>query len=468
LRSESEVSLELLGTAARLLYLREVDGRGDAPSTVTEPASGPTRSLKTAMLLVTSASGPSVAIALGERVLVGRGEPGSGAEAELRLPDKLLSRQHLTITAARGGHVINDAGSRNGTFLDGRRLESEGRLGDGAIISFGAHLAVFRRVTAAERTALDEEAAAPFGPVATISPALSLVLSKLRRLSAIDAPLLLVGETGVGKEVYARAVHRASKRRGPLVAINCAALPANLVESELFGYARGAHSTATQPQRGLIEAADGGTLLLDEIGDMPAAAQTKLLRFLQGRQITPLGAAGPRRVDVRVVAATNRPLTADVSGGLRADLLARLGPDPIAIPPLRERIEDLGGLIRHFGDGALRSLDPTALRALSLHAWPMNVRELESCIQRAITLSDDGHVLVDHLPQAIAATLARGAPISHRRRARAAPARGELERLMREHNGNVAGIARTLDRHWNTVWRWLTRHELAPERFRKP
>jgi len=420
------------------------------------------------MLLVTSASGTSAAIALGDRVLVGRGDPGSRGEAEIRLPDKLLSRQHLTITAARGGHVIQDAGSRNGTFLDGRRVESECRLSEGAILSFGAHLAVFRRVTAAERVALDEEAVKPFGPVATISPGLSLALGKLRRLSAIDAPLLLVGETGVGKEVYARAVHRASGRRGQLVAINCAALPANLVESELFGYARGAHSTATQPQRGLIEAADGGTLLLDEIGDMPAAAQTKLLRFLQERQITPLGAAEPRRVDVRVVAATNRPLTGEVSGGLRADLLARLGPDPIAIPPLRERIEDLGGLIRHFGDSSLRWLDPTALRALSLYGWPMNVRELESCIQRAITLSDDGHVLVDHLPEAIAATLTRGAPISQRRRARAAPARGELERLMREHNGNVAGIARSLDRHWNTVWRWLTRHELEPERFRKP
>ena len=452
----------------RLLYSRGVDRSGDAASTVTERAVGPGQSAKTAMVLVAGAGGgKGAAIPVGERLAIGRGDPTAARGGELRLPDKLLSRQHLVITAARGGHVVNDVGSRNGTSVDGRRVGEGTRLGDGSILSFGGHLAVFRRVTAAERAAMDEEAAHPFAKVATISPALSLSLGKLRRLAGIDAPLLLVGETGVGKEVYARAVHRASGRRGPFVAINCAALPAELVESELFGYVRGAHSTALRAKRGLIETAEGGTLLLDEIGDMPVAAQTKLLRFLQERQITPLGSSGPRRVDVRVVAATNNPLGSEIGAGMRSDLLARLGPDPIVIPPLRDRIEDLGALIQYFGEGALQSIDPAAFRALSLYAWPLNVRELEGCIRRAVTLADDGHILLEHLPEVVVASLTRGAPISQRRRARAAPARGELERLMRDHQGNVAGVARTLDRGWNTVWRWLTRHEIAPERFRK-
>jgi transcriptional regulator with PAS, ATPase and Fis domain len=449
------------------LYSMGVDGRGDAASTVTEPAVELRPSPKTPMLLVANAAGITRRIPLGERLDIGRGEPAVATDGQLRVPDKLLSRAHLTISAALGGHVVDDVGSRNGTFVDGRRIERALRLGDGAILGFGGQLAVFRRVTAAERAAIEEEAERPFGPVPTISPALSLSLGKLRRLAGTDAPLLLVGETGVGKEVYARAVHRASRRRGPLVAINCAALPADLVESELYGYVRGAHSTASRSKRGLIEAAEGGTLLLDEIGDMTAPAQTKLLRFLQEREITPLGSSGPRRVDVRIIAATNKPLASESGSGIRSDLLARLGPDPIAIPPLRDRIEDIGALINHFGEGAIRSIDPAAFRALSLYAWPLNVRELEGCIRRAIALTDDGRILLEHLPEPVAASVSRGAPISQRRRARAAPARGELERLMREHQGNVAGVARSLDRRWNTVWRWLTRHQLSPQRFRK-
>src|SRR6185503_18991485 len=247
-----------------------------------------------------------------------------------------------------------DLGSKNGTWVDNQRLEQNAgkiRLRDGALLFLGNHVAVFRMVSQIELEAIKAELVAPFGPVATASPALAVACDRLRRLAASDGELLIVGETGVGKEVYARAVHEASGRKGRFVAINCAAIPRDLVESELFGYRQGAHSTAHQAKAGLIEEAEGGTLFLDEIGEMTPEAQIKILRFLQDRELTPLGSTRPRRIDVRVVAATNR--TAPGSGGksaagLRDDMVARLGAAPIHLPPLRSRTEDLGVLIAHF------------------------------------------------------------------------------------------------------------------------
>ena len=159
------------------------------------------------------------------------------------------------------------------------------------------------------------ELVTPLGPVATVSPALAVACDRLRRLAPSESELFIVGETGVGKEVYARAVHDASGRKGRFMAINCAAIPRDLVESELFGYRQGAHSTAHAAKPGLIEEAEGGTLFLDEIGEMTGEAQIKLLRFLQDRELTPLGATRPRRMDVRIVAATNR--TSSLTGAAR-------------------------------------------------------------------------------------------------------------------------------------------------------
>jgi transcriptional regulator with GAF, ATPase, and Fis domain len=448
---------------------------GDSGSTVPERRAAAAGASKTPVLLVLgppTTDGGEGARRLpipAEGVTIGRGKSQVNAgSSHLGLRDDLLSRAHLRVTPVKGGYEVADAGSLNGSYLDGHRLARTQRLSDGSILSFGAHAAVFRRVSPAELAAMDEEAAAPLGPVAALSPALSLTLAKLRRLARTDAALLLVGETGVGKEVTARAIHRASGRRGPFVAINCAALPAELVESELYGYARGAHSTATEAKRGLVESADGGTLLFDEIGDLPARLQVKIFRFLQEGEIMPLGAPGPRRVDVRVLAATSGPVAEGSRAALRSDLLARLGAEPIEIPPLRDRIEDLGALVAHFAAGEIRELEPAAFRALCLYGWPLNVRELESCIKRAIALAGDGRIRLEHLTAAVRGALERGAPVTHRPRApRAAPARGELEQLLREHNGNVAGVARSLDRKWNTVWRWLVRHELSPDRFRQ-
>jgi DNA-binding NtrC family response regulator len=385
--------------------------------------------------------------------------------------DRTLSRRHLQIArVARSDRrwQVEDLGSANGTLVDGRLAKEPAPLSDGSIVLFGSHAGVFRRVSDAELAAIQQDAIRPFGPVPTLSPVLAVTIAAVKRLAAIDAEthLLFVGETGVGKEVYARAVHKTSKRPGPFVAVNCAAIPSELVESELFGFARGAHSTATRAKQGLVEAAHRGTLLLDEIGDMPPPAQAKLFRFLQERQVTPLGSTRARTIDVRVVAATTK-----LSETMRSDLIGRFGAEPIVIPPLRERPEDIGALAAHFGGAAFASFDgmePPAFRALCLYHWPRNVRELEGVVQRAVALAAGRPVRLEDLPEHVRAALAKGPRADDvRRRYRRAPSRVELEELLRDTNGSVAEVARMLDRKWNVVSRWIEQYRLNVDRYRQ-
>ena len=395
---------------------------------------------------------------------IGRGEAAAGAHL---FEDRLLSREHLRITRTARGYEIEDLGSRNGTFLDGPRLERPTRLSEGALVLFGNHVGVFRRISDAELAALRQDAAAPFGPLPTCSPALALTYARLRKLARTDAELLLVGETGVGKEVCARAIHRASGRKGRFVAINCAALPAELVDSELFGHLAGAHPTAKGAKPGLVEAADGGTLLLDEIGELAPAIQTKLFRFLQDRTFNPLGSTKLRRADVRVIAAAARPTIGLGAGALRGDLVGRLGADPIAILPLRKRTEEILSLVAHFAEGTIREIEPAAVRALCLYGWPLNVQELEKTIAKALAVTVGVRLRLEHLPSVIRGALQRGAPVEARRRdPRPAPDSAELEHLLKQHDGNVASVARALDRKWNVVWRWVVKYKLRPEKFR--
>jgi transcriptional regulator with PAS, ATPase and Fis domain len=439
----------------------------DDNTTIRELAPTRHERAKTPVLLVASfIPQTSRVVNLDRPVTMGRGRtPDAGAEnrdTEVILhSDGALSRPHLRIAADRDGCTVEDLASTNGTFVDGRRVKKPTALTDGSIVQFGAHVGVFRRVSPKELAAIEQEAAGSLGPVATLSPVLAVTAAGLRRLAGTDASLLFVGETGVGKEIYARAVHAASGRSGPFVAINCAALPAELVESELFGYARGAHSTATAAKPGLVELADGGTLLLDEIGDMPPRVQAKLFRFLQDRQVLPLGSTRTRRVDVRVVAATS---SASVS--VRSDLVGRLGAEPIVIPPLRERIEDVGALVAYLGDASVDAMEPAAFRALCLHDWPRNVRELEEVVKRAQTLAGGNKIRLDDLSASVRGALETGPRMRDTRKYRAAPSRGELERLLRENRGNVAAVAKTLDRQWNVVQRWLRRHDIEPDRYR--
>jgi transcriptional regulator with PAS, ATPase and Fis domain len=425
-------------------------------------------------------------IILGDELLLGRLSDGEEAHTTgaLRLPDPLVSGRHARLVLrGREGVDLEDLGSKNGTFVGARRLTGREALADGTLFFLGGHGFVFRMVSALALEAIQEEGATPFGPVPTASPTMALVVQKLRRWARGDNEILITGETGVGKEVYARAVHAASGRQSGFVALNCAALPRELVESELFGYRPGAHSTARVSKAGLLEQADGGTLFLDEIGEMPQEAQVKLLRFLQDREVVPLGGTRPRRLDVRVLAATNRAVGPNQAGGLRDDLLGRLGAAPVTLPPLRERLEDLGVLIAHLlARGASRAVpgfEGPAFRTLFLHRWPLNVRELEKVLAAAAALTGGGRpIALRDLPPAVAGALqAPAAPAAApppaaderptgRKPPEPGPSPEELEALLVQHKGDVADVSRALGRQRAAVWRWIKRFGLGPEKYR--
>ncbi len=254
---------------------------------------------------------------------------------------------------------------------------------------------------------LKEEAAARRGGPSIIgdSPALRQVMAAIDRAAGTDTTVLLEGESGTGKELCARALHNSSPRaNGPFVAINCAAIPENLLEAELFGYERGAFTGATQRKIGKFEMAQRGTIFLDEIGEMPLALQAKMLRAIETKKIERLGGNTPITVDVRIVAATNRLLRQAVaSRQFREDLFFRLSVFPVTIPPLRERKEDIPKLAHHFADRVARdvgkkvSLSAEALAMLVEHPWPGNVRELQNAIERAVILADGERLLPRHL-----------------------------------------------------------------------
>lgn len=227
-----------------------------------------------------------------------------------------------------------------------------------------------------------------------------------QRVATTNAPVLILGETGVGKEVFARALHGRSKRaQKPFIAINCGAIPENLIESILFGHERGAFTGATERALGKFREADGGTIFLDEIGEMPPASQVRLLRVLQEGTVEPVGAARPTKVDVRIISATHRDLTADIARSrFREDLYYRLNVVPVTLPPLRHRVRDIGPLAVHFlarfGDELGRPgliLSPAAIQALTSHPWPGNVRQLENTLRRATILTDHLELTPDDL-----------------------------------------------------------------------
>jgi transcriptional regulator with PAS, ATPase and Fis domain len=456
-----------------------VDRAEQTLTAVQSPLSPGEQKDRAVLLMVGSAERPALPARtrlqiVGDELYVGRRAEGLPVDANAAvLDDGLISGRHARLARGAGGYDLEDLGSKNGTWVDNLRTDGKVRLRDGALIFFGNHIAVFRMVSHIELEAIKAELVAPLGPVATASPTLAVACDRLRRLAASEGELLIVGETGVGKEVYARAVHLASGRKGHFMAINCAAIPRDLVESELFGYRQGAHSTAHQAKAGLIEEAEGGTLFLDEIGEMTPEAQIKILRFLQDRELTPLGSTRPRRMDVRIIAATNRTAAGPGKGpgGLRDDIVGRLGASPIYLPPLRNRVEDLGALAAHFlGATSVPGgqFDQPAFRALALHGWPLNVRELEKIVSTAAVLTGGSQpIALRDLPEPIARTIALPAAPGARRAAGPSPTPAQLEELLRRYDGNVADVSRELGKHRAAVWRWIKKFGLGPQKFRK-
>lgn len=394
------------------------------------------------------------------------------------LDDDLVSRKHarLEVDERKGWAQIVDMGSRNGTIVDGQPIwGTPARLTSGSIIFIGGYAAVFRFVSEADLAAIEHDLRDPFAPVATASPELAHKNQIMRRLAKGSEDLLLVGETGVGKDVYARAIHHASGRWGKFVGIDCPALPGTLIESELFGYVKGAHSQASRDKLGLIEEAEHGTLFLDEFAEISPEVQAKLLRFFETREFVSLGATKRRQIDVRIIAATNREL-----GALRQDLAARLGPEPIALPPLRHRPEDIIALAAHF----LRAepdvtIDLLAFQAICLSSWSDNVRGLKKTLERAASLvtgtGGTKVISLSHLPAEVAiGPLSAEAPSTRRldalqpmrRSPRIPPSKDDLTALLRRHDWVVAHAARAIDCDHAVVWRWIKRYGLTVARQR--
>jgi two-component system response regulator AtoC len=265
----------------------------------------------------------------------------------------------------------------------------------------------------------DLERAVGERPIVAASTNMTAVLELIERAAGFKSTVLLTGESGTGKEVLARAIHAQSARRSHgFVAINCGAIPENLLESELFGHAKGAFTGADRARRGLFVEADGGTLFLDEIGELPLPLQVKLLRVLQEEEVRPVGESKARQIDVRVIAATARDLTQEIAAGrFREDLFYRLDVLRVSVPPLRDRREDVPLLVDHFlarfrsslGKN-VRSVGDDALARLVAYAWPGNVRELENVIERAVILANGDRITLRELPETVAAPNAAASP----------------------------------------------------------
>ncbi len=309
---------------------------------------------------------------------------GRDPTCDIQTHSSSTSRRHAALTYS--GHLwrCEDLDSRNGTFVNGQRIRNA-PVGPGDVIRCGGWVAVIlRRSTEAWGLRFSELATGLYG-----GATLQLALGPLRSVATSALPVILEGETGTGKECVARAVHEWSGRTGPYLALNCAAIPEALVEAELFGHERGAFTGATQARQGHLRAARGGTLLLDEICDLSLAVQSKLLRVLDQQEVTPLGASSSVPIDVRIIAAAQRPLAPLVEAGrFREDLLARLG--MIAqLPPLRSRIEDIPFLFELFARQAferLPELDGRLVEALLLNPFPRNVRQLRQTVKEIALL----------------------------------------------------------------------------------
>jgi len=379
-----------------------------APATRTLLRDGqpPARRMRTYKLHVRSASGQIESREIAAPVL----RIGSRLGNDVVLADETVSRSHVEIVADEHGFRMRDLGSTNGTFVDGYRA-ADIYLRPGSVIRVGQTELTFEPRT--EEADVPASAADRFGPVLGKSVAMRELFAMLERAAPTDATILIEGETGSGKELVAQAIHDASRRAtGPFVVFDCASVPANLVESELFGHEKGAFTDASQRRLGRLEESEGGTLFLDELGELPLDLQPKLLRALERREVRRLGGTQTLPVDVRIIAATNRDLVREVNrGAFREDLYYRLAVVRVTIPPLRDRREDIPLLVEYFIRRALQGEPDRAARILGgiseenrkrlmSAPWQGNVRELRNVIERTLALSTPTDVAMLEPPTA--------------------------------------------------------------------
>lgn len=373
---------------------------------------------------------------------------GRDDDCDLVLPGQDVSRRHALVRGEGALDLLLDLDSRNGTFVNGRAIQSL-VLGVNDVVRIGGWVGV---VTTAGGE-LGSLAPGLFG-----GAALREALSAAQRAAHSDLPILLEGETGTGKEAVSRAIHDWSGRSGPFVAVNCAALPEALAEGELFGYRRGAFTGAEQASLGHFRAAQRGTLLLDEVCELPLSLQAKLLRVIEQREVQPLGESTPTKLDVRILAAAQEPLIRAVEQGrFRADLYARLDGVTVRLPPLRERRAEIPYLFSRLlvADSGARPppVDVRVVERLCLYDWPFNVRELTLLVKRLLVLHGaEARLKVQHLPErmrgepapSVAASSAPDAEAHAHKPSEDAPELSRLLEALRASGGNVARAAQAL------------------------
>ncbi len=383
---------------------------------------------------------------------------GTHASNDLLLADAKVSRFHCEVRLERGRAAVHDVGSTNGTALDGVPVV-HAYLRAGSQLRLGETLLRFEIGSEVNRLPLSEHTW--FGSLLGRSVAMREVFARLEKAAASTATVLLEGETGTGKTQAAEALHREGPRRDKrFVVVDCSAIPATLLESELFGHERGAFTGAEARRAGAFEQADGGTLFLDEIGELPLVLQPKLLRFLESREVQRVGGASPLSLDVRVVAGTNRGLRAEVNAGrFRPDLFFRLAVIEVHLPPLRNRPEDVPmlveALLERLGAPPGSELrDPELAARLSRAAWPGNVRELRNWLERSMVYGALAPVAPGEVRTA-------GAPFSEARQAAIEQfERGYLTALMSSHRGKMGEAAASAGISRVYLYKLLVRHGL--------
>jgi two-component system, NtrC family, response regulator GlrR len=393
---------------------------------------------------------------------------GSAPGVDVVVSDRTVSRLHAELEPREDGLWARDLGSRNGTFVNGVRVE-RARIPQGGTLRLGS--------TAIEVTydrqpiAVELWPQPQFGPLLGRSSVMRRLFARLDKIARTDSSVLVVGETGTGKELVARAIHEASPRKdGPLVVVDCAALPESLIEAELFGHSKGAFTGAGDAREGAIESADGGTVFLDEVGELPLAVQPKLLRVLESREVRPVGESRHRKVDVRFVSATHRDLRQMVNAGaFREDLYFRIAVLPVTVPPLRERPDDVALLAEHLSPAGAAALDAELLAEIGRRPWLGNVRELRNFVERAHALGAAEALALSSSPASTGSPAAAGAAAGvsldglykeARERWLDHFEREYFRRLLEHHDRNVSEAARAAGVDRTYVYRMIRRHGL--------
>jgi DNA-binding NtrC family response regulator len=388
--------------------------------------------------------------------------------------DRTASRHHFEIQYTERGYLVVDLNSTNGTFLDSRRVE-RAYLTNGSQIRAGSSTLTFAPID--EEVTVEPDRDGQLGGMVGQSVKMRQIFGLIKKIAPMDVSVIVQGETGTGKELVARAIHEGSgRKKGPLVVLDCGAIPPNLIESELFGHEKGAFTGAVSSRPGAFERANGGTIFLDELGELRVDLQPKLLRVLENREVRRVGGNDVIEVDVRVIAATNRDLVKEVqSGGFREDLYFRLSVINIQLPPLRQRRDDIPHILRRgLGDPEIvakhgrKRFSPAALSMLMSYPWPGNVRELMNVLSHVLTFSDHEEIDVIHLPARVQGQQ-KDAPLPFNEHLSFKDAKEHLlENFEREYigqvlkrcDGNISRAARESGLHRKSIERLVKKYQL--------